>query len=228
MPRVANKNNPTSALRNAREQLYRQHIFAVAESLFAEQGFAQTRMQEIAQQAEVSLTTLYQLCPGKQELYRQVLIERDQDMLEAVSSRAQALLQQPADLSLMLEILHTQIRYLLEHPDYLRMQLNDGLLWFHNTSRPSVGEQQLWERGLALIEQLFVWGEREGLFRSGVPVEQGRLMLSMQQTRLANWVLGDMKVSHDAVVANIQEDFVRLFCVPARIGEYVKENSIQT
>ena len=42
-----------SDLRAAKDELYRRHILAVAESVFAEQGFASTKMQDIARSAEL-------------------------------------------------------------------------------------------------------------------------------------------------------------------------------
>ena len=227
MPTAVKTSNRTTrksgALREAREQLYRQHILAVAEQRFADAGFAATRMQDIAQQAEISLTTLYQQYPGKQNLYRAILVERDREMLASVVTATQQLLGQAGKLEPVLQLMATQVGFLLDHPAYLRMQLQDGLLWFHSTSRPSDDEQQLWEQGLALIEKLFEWGMREGIFRPAQPIELGRLLLSLQQTRLANWVLGDMQVGHQQVIAQVQEDFVRLFCVPAVIMDYLRD-----
>src|SRR3569623_1794934 len=47
-------------LRDAKDAMYREHIMEVAERIFADQGFANTKMQDIAAVAGISLGTLYQ------------------------------------------------------------------------------------------------------------------------------------------------------------------------
>jgi AcrR family transcriptional regulator len=201
--------------RAARESLYRAQILDAAEQIFADRGFADTRMQDIAHSAEISLATVYQLFEGKQPLYRQILIERDRQMLARVIERVGAVFGAKPDLRAVLELLGVQIRFLLEHPAYLRMQLYEGRFWYHSETRPSADEQQLWERGLEQMLQLFTWGQSQGLFVDGEHVDLARMLLTIQQTRLANWVQAGMQEPHDTVIRRIQADFVRFFCRPA-------------
>lgn len=206
---------PQSAqLREAREALYREHILEVAEAIFADQGFANTRMQDIAKAAGISLAKLYQVYPGKDELYRGILIERDAEMLEAVMSKGQALLAQPQSVEQLLWLTGINLRYLLEHPDYLRMQLQEGYAWYHSAAQASTDEKMMWERGLAMMEQVFAWGAQAGFFLPDNPTDMARMLMSLQQTRLANWVSANMQEAHDRVIQRIQADFVRNFCVP--------------
>lgn len=200
-------------LRAARDAAYREHIFQVAERAFAGQGYAGTRMQDIAAAAGISLNTLYQSYAGKDELYRDVLVERDRQMLERVLARGP---QAPRSLDELLGHLEVQLRFFLEHPDYLRMQLQEGRAWYHGSARPTAAEQQLWARGLKVLEQVFQWGARQGWLRPGNAVHDARLMLAMQQARLANWVGDGMREAHDAVVARIKADFVRQFAAEPR------------
>jgi AcrR family transcriptional regulator len=206
------------ALREARDALYREHVLEVAEGIFAEQGFASTRMQDIAKAAGISLGTLYQAYPGKAELCRAILITRDTEMLDAVIKAGQQVLLQPRSIEQLLGLMETQLSFMLEHPDYLRMQLQEGHVWYHSTAWPSQAEQQLWERGLKLMEQIFRWGMSNGLFIPGDPADQARMTLTLQQTRLANWVGAGMQEAHAAVIQRIQVDFVRNFCVPATVA----------
>jgi hypothetical protein len=61
---------------------------------------------------------------------------------------------------------------------------------------------------------LFAWGQSQGLFVDGEHVDLARMLLTIQQTRLANWVQSGMQESHDIVIRRIQGDFVRFFCRP--------------
>ncbi len=217
-PRRSATRKPPAAQRNlrrAKAALYRQHIMDAAEAMFAREGFAQTRMQAVAQAAGVSLATLYQQFKGKEELHRAILIARDAEMLSQVMERAQNLLQAPQSVEQILALIAVQLSFLLEHPNYLNMQLQDGHAWYHSAARPSAEEQHMWERGLAMMEQVFTWGTRNQLFISDAPADQARLTLALQQARLASWVSGGMLAPHAAVIAAIQADFVRCFCRPA-------------
>jgi AcrR family transcriptional regulator len=206
----------SSELRAARDALYRAHILEAAERIFAEQGFDDTRMQDVARAIGISLATLYQAYPGKAELYRAILIARDAEMLNTVMAHGQQVLQQPQTLERLLWLMETHLRFLLEHPDYLRMQLQQGRAWYHATAWPSPEEQQMWERGLLAVSQVLQWGQARGLFVPGEVTDQARLMMAMQQARLANWVSAGMQEPHAAVMARIQADFVRNFCCPGQ------------
>lgn len=214
-PRRTRGRRPQSReLKAAKDALYREHIMEAAERIFAEQGFDETKMQEIARAAGVSLSTLYQAYPGKEELYRAILIARDGEMVNTVMLRGQSLLQKPKSIESLLWLMETHLRFLLEHPDYLHMQLQQGHAWYHSTAWPSREEKEMWERGLAVLQHVFTWGQREGFLVPGDGADQARVLLTLQQTRLANWVAAGMREPHAEVVSRIQADFVRLFCQP--------------
>jgi AcrR family transcriptional regulator len=201
-------------LRDAKDALYREHIMDVAEKIFADQGFAATRMQDIAAAAGVSLGTLYQSWPGKQDLHRGLLIERDKQMLERVVVQHERSLQVPQSVEQMLWFMETHLHFLLEHPNYLRMQLQEGYAWYTRAAQPTAEEQRMWDRGMKLMESTFAWGIRQGWLSPANVVHQSRALMAMQQMRLANWVMDGMREPREAVVSRIQSDYVRLFCRP--------------
>lgn len=203
-------------LRAAKDAIYRKHIMEAAERVFAEQGYTNTKMQSVASAVGISLATLYQAFPGKEQLHKAIRVVRDNEMFGAVMQRAQ----RPPPPSQMVEWLlwmtETHIRYFLEHPDYLRMQLQLGHVWYHSTAWPSHDERELWERGLDFMQQIFRMGQAQDLLVPGDPADQGRMMMALQQTRLANWIGGGMTEPHGLVTARVQADFVRTFCRPAK------------
>ena len=66
------RNAQKSRLEQARQRMYHDLIFESAEHVFAEKGFDDAIMQEIAAEAGVSLKTLYATFPGKRELYDEI------------------------------------------------------------------------------------------------------------------------------------------------------------
>ena len=201
-------------LQDAKDALYRDHIMEVAERIFAEQGFLNTKMQDIASAAGISLGRLYLSYPGKAELHRGLLIARDQQMLGEVLAKRQESLQAPISVEQLLWFMQTHLHFLLNHPNYLRMQLQEGHAWYHQAAQPTREEQQMWDRGISVLEQVLKWGMAQGFLSPADAGHQARMVLAMQQTRLANWVMDGMREAHEAVVLRIQADFVRLFCRP--------------
>lgn len=214
-------------LKAAKDAMYREHIMDVAESLFAEDGFDNTKMQDIATAAGISLGTLYHTYSGKQTLYRQLLITRDGQMLQAAMDKGQQVLQQPQSVAQLLWLTDAHIRFLLEHDSYLRIQLQAGYAWYHTAAQPSADEQHMWEQGIGFIQAILDWGMNQGYFVPGNTADQARLMITMQQTRLANWVMDGMRESHDKVIADVQADFVRQFCRPQVAAEMLSADGGQ-
>jgi AcrR family transcriptional regulator len=205
-------------LRDAKDALYRQHIQEVAETLFARQGFAATKMQTIAARAGVSLATLYQAYANKKALHRSILIERDRQMLAVVEAHSGPGAATPQSVEQVLMFMSMHLQFLLNHADYLRLQLQEGYAWYHNAARPTCDEQLMWEQGLRQMMRVLAWGMQRKFFSPGDPADLTRLVLVHQQTRLANWVMAGMREPHASVIARIQADFVRMFCVPKQIA----------
>ncbi len=203
-------------LRAAKDAIYRKHIMEAAERVFAEQGYTNTKMQSVASAVGISLATLYQAFPGKEQLHKAIRVVRDTEMLAAVMQRAQQAPPKGKMVEWLLWLMETHMKYFLEHPDYLRMQLQLGHVWYHSTAWPSNDERELWERGMDFMTQIFSLGQTQELLVSGDPGDQGRLMMALQQTRLANWIGAGMTESHAVVTARVQADFVRNFCRPAK------------
>jgi len=55
-------------LRERKKQKTRQAIVEVASRLFAEQGYAETTLSQVAEEAEVALSTIFNYFPGKPEI----------------------------------------------------------------------------------------------------------------------------------------------------------------
>jgi AcrR family transcriptional regulator len=65
--------NPPVGLRERKKQRTRQAIVEAATELFAEHGYADTTLAEVAEAAEVSLSTIFNYFPGKPDIVFAVL-----------------------------------------------------------------------------------------------------------------------------------------------------------
>jgi AcrR family transcriptional regulator len=126
--------------RQARNDLYRQHILEAAEQVFAERGFESAKLQDISKLAGVSMGTIYAVFPGKEDLFRAILDARGQELLEVARAGADGHADPRAALDRLIE---AYIDYFVAHPSFLRMHLRLGTSWVLGPAMSSPGPRAL-------------------------------------------------------------------------------------
>lgn len=196
------------SIREARAALYRSLVLEAAEQVFAEKGFEDAKMQEIAGEAGLSLGTVYGVFPGKWELYRAVHEAR----LGEMTARAEAASAPEAPpLDRLLEGIAAYVRFLTAHPDFLRLHLRDGGAWGLGSTLAGGQTLDAWTHGQALQMELLRAGMADGTFHEDDPERLGRTLTAMQQVQLAVWVERGMSEPVDDLVARIQTELTRAF-----------------
>lgn len=215
MPLAATDNRLRADFSKAREHMYRDLLVSAGEEIFARYGYDAAHMQDIAAAAGVSLKTVYNYFPGKRELYQEIKSVRGQALLAEVEGVMTGLAARfaKAPLPTILEGMETHLRFFMTHPGYLNIHLLEGYAWFDSQAR--TGQEELWQRGRLVIEQLFKFGIEAGLFVPQPPNQLLAHLISLQQTRLATWVADGMQQPIDDVIDVAKAEFVRFFCVPA-------------
>lgn len=204
MPRGAKE-----AARQARTEVYRQHVLEAAVGVFAERGFEATKVQDIAQGAALSLGTIYSVFPGKQEIYEAILAEHGQALL--------ALVQEVHDRKLLPardaldELIGIYIDYFVGHPDFLRMHLRSGASWALGPVLGTEQQRAYWQRIHALQADIFRRGVRERAFVDEDPDFLAKLFSVMDQVLLADWVARGMKGGRDVLAARLRAQAKRSF-----------------
>ena len=206
----------SEAARRARGELYRRLVIEAGEIVFAERGFDAAKMQDVAQEAGVSLGTLYRCFAGKAELYRAIHTLRGEELW----ARCQAALA-PAGppLENLLAVVGAYVQYLAEQPPYLRMHLAEGNAWGFGQRFAGRVQAEAWERGHALEVELFREGIRQGVFVDRDPSLLVRMMAAAQQVQLAHWVENGMPGGPEQIARDAREHVVRAFCRERDPGE---------
>ena len=203
MPRGAKE-----AARQARTEVYRQHVLEAAVRVFAERGFEATKVQDIAQEADLSLGTIYSVFPGKQELYEAILAEHGQALLALV----QAVHERKAPARDTLDaLIDVYIDYFVGHPDFLRMHLRSGASWALGPVLGTEQQRAYWQRIHALQADIFRRGVRERAFVEEDPDYLAKLFSVMDQVLLADWVGRGTKDGRQKLVARLREQARRSF-----------------
>lgn len=83
---VGSKLKPTATRREREREARRQLILDAAKYIFAERGFLNATMEEIAERCELAVGTLYRYFQSKEELYVSLLFEAMEMYREAIES----------------------------------------------------------------------------------------------------------------------------------------------
>ena len=112
--------------RNAKRAVYRDLVLDAAGTAFARHGVPQTKMEQLAEEAGISLGTLYSVYKGKAEIVDAIHEAR---LREIHSASVEAETAETNPLDALLAGSRAYITYFIENPDYLRMYLDEGTNW---------------------------------------------------------------------------------------------------
>ena len=205
---------PKDGAKRAKTEMYRRLILESAEKVFAQNGFDEAKIQDIAQGAGIALGTLYTVFPGKTEIYDAIQELRGREILESIFRSIQGY----SDfLDAAMRGIDAYVRSLADRPDYLRMHLREGLSWAEREVLKSDEQVATWERGMSLAVSLLKAGiERGVLFADNSPELQLKMMIASHQVQLSDWLArGGDRAEIDELITRMQSHFRRAFvCEP--------------
>ena len=114
---------------------------------------------------------------------------------------------------MLLEGIATFIRWLADHPTYLRMHLAEGYSWAAPSQYRTELQVEAWERGISMMAALFEAGIADGTMRPGAPRLLARLASATQQVFLSAWFEAGMTEPLDALIARVQDHVAHSFFV---------------
>ena len=153
--------------RERRRELGRDQILDVAEGVFARKGFHDASLREIAELAEYSVGAVYGFFSGKDELYREIFLRRAPGFM---SGMEEVLSSPEPPHRQLLELAGWQVEFFRRHPEYGRLVLRSGSIASALTGAPSdAGILANFRRAQEMQADLFLRGQREGLFKPGDP-----------------------------------------------------------
>jgi len=195
--------------RKAKEELYRQLILDAALTLFADRGYDETKIGEIAEESGVSLQTLYSVFPGKAAIYREIQEHGDEELHRRAIEQSHAITE---PLPAMLAGLRATTLFFLEQPDFLKLRLHGGFTWGAEASAAgSRGRTEAWRAALELLRGACQRCIEVKVFVDRDPDLIARMVVSMQQVELAHWLEGGMKDDPEQVATDLEEQVERAF-----------------
>lgn len=198
---------PNNRIREAKREMYRQVITQAAEAVFAQKGFADTRMGDVALEAGISLKTLYATFPGKVDLFDAIRNQR----IDEVMTLSAAVSEGPP-LEVMMNRVRVSAEYLLANPDFLRIHLREGNAWAVQPGDVPGPTPDHWHANVSEQAKTIQRGIDEGVFENGDPELLVKLVSAVYQVHLAHWLMREENASPDVLVERIQVYVKRLLC----------------
>jgi AcrR family transcriptional regulator len=220
--RDASANSPAAAesprqrLVEARRALYREAIVEAAERVFAEHGYDAARVQAIAKAAGLSLATFYGVFPGKWEVFRALQHDRLTVLMQRVGARV---MQADNAFDRLRFGLEGYLRFHMEHPAFLRVQLREQIPWGTLDELHTPEQTRAWVAGLEMLTVAFREAMSAGLFADDDPEACARMATAMSQVRLVLWIDRGMRETADEVVRAAMLQLVRTFAHPVALAE---------
>lgn len=198
-----------STLQKARREAYQKVILDAAERVFADHGCDAAKVQTIADEAGVSVGTIYSVFGSKSELFSTVLTRRLPDLLELSSEAA---VKAGTPFESLIEGLNAYIVYLLHHPDYLQIHLREHA-WGLGPTRASPEQLTAWKQGLALETAVLQTAIDGGIVIKDDPERLARCITAVHQVQLWDWVEKGMEEPPDKVALRIRKLIIQMFCI---------------
>lgn len=207
--------SPKDSKKRAKAEMYRRLILESAEKVFADHGYDDAKIQDIAQGAGIALGTLYTVFPGKTEIYEAIQELRGREILESIFRHIQGYTD---FLDAAMRGIEAYVRSLTERPHYLRMHLREGLSWAEREVLKSGEQVATWERGMSLAVSVLRAGIEHGLLHDDNPPElQLKMMVAAHQVMLNDWLArGGERDEIPALIERMQNHFRRAFVCEVR------------
>ncbi|MEM7434374.1 MAG: TetR/AcrR family transcriptional regulator [Myxococcota bacterium] len=211
MSTAENAEKPRKSLKDKKRGLYRDAVLDAAERVFGQVGYEATKVQRIAADAGISLTTLYSVFDSKWEIYRAVNRRR----LTEVMALAQGILSEDAEsIEMLIAGMRMQLAFFMKRRDFLRMQLKEVTAWSTIELLRSPEQVEALGAGMELFSGMFRRCIDDGYLIDDDPELMSRIAIASQQVRLAMWVdrgaQDDPDEVADAAIRHVLRSYCRL------------------
>jgi AcrR family transcriptional regulator len=194
-------------VREAKRALYRDLVLEAAERVFAAEGYYAAKIEEIARESGLSLGTVYSVFSGKAAVFRAVHERHARELLRLGPDPAPGA---GDPLEALLAGVRRYIGYFVAHPDFLRMNLQEGATWgVREAGARSRERTEAWSRGVEMMSRGIERCIEAGSVHPGEPRLLARMLIAMQQVQLAHWVETGTAEPAEAVVERIAGDVRR-------------------
>ncbi len=206
-------------LKDKKRELYREAVLDAAERVFGDVGYEATKVQRVAAEAGVSLTTLYSVFESKWEIYRAVNRRR----LSEVMALAQGITEEDApSIDMLIAGTRMQLAFFMKRRDFLRMQLKEVTAWSTIELLRSPEQVEALGAGLQLFANILRRCIEDGYLIDDDPELMSRIVIASQQVRLAMWMDRGAEEDPERVADAAIRHMLRSYCKPERLASVLE------
>ncbi len=174
--------------RKEREKAQRERlILKVAERVFAQKGFQGATIQEIAEESELAVGTIYDFFSSKETLYSRIITSRLTEMREEVRGKTQGIEDVKNRLRAMLCL---QSAFIEKNKDFFIIFPRDHSRYPGSLTK-DLGEEvsSRYRQYLETLQALFKEGIQAGIFRAHDPEDLAEAWGSLCNTFFYKWLM---------------------------------------
>jgi AcrR family transcriptional regulator len=190
-------------------------VLDAAERVFGEEGYEATKVQRIASEAGVSLTTLYSVLESKWEIYRAVHRRRLNEVMRLTGG---VLGRELSSLDTLIAGTRMQLDFFMTRRDFTKMQLKEVTAWSTIELLRSPEQVEALGAGLKLFGELLRQCIEDGFLVDDDPELMARMIIASQQVRLAMWMDRGCKEDPRRVSDAALRHLLRSYCKADRLA----------
>ncbi len=187
-----NKVRSITLRRKERERLQReQQILKAAEKVFAKKGFQKATIQEIAEESELAVGTIYNFFSSKESLYSKIIMTRLTEMRQEVLNKTQEIADVKKRLKTMLLV---QSGFIEKNKDFFIIFLRDRNRFPWSLAK-DLGEEvaKRYQHHLETLQAIFKEGIQKGTFRNHDPEDLAEAWGGLCNTFFFKWLMEKQK-----------------------------------
>ena len=166
---------PRARRRASSRHAGREDILDAAEEVFAEYGYHEAALREIATRAQYSVGALYRFFSGKDELYQECFHRRGREFLAGMES----VLSDKSEnaLTALVRLGDFQVEFFRTHPNFAHLVSGASAIASATVGEPK-GDREIQENfqvALKMQADLIKRGQQRGEIRDGSPVVLARM-----------------------------------------------------
>jgi AcrR family transcriptional regulator len=194
--------------RKEREYLaHRKEILQSAEKVFAEKGFFQTTMNEIADVAEFGTGTLYKYFKSKEELYFTLIDEQVEELHRLVQSE---LSQKTSAMERIKKVLGLQFEFIEKNRNFFRIYISERSRFEWNVKDDfGKGIHNKMVAYIKILVQVIREGVKGGEFKPIDPMDSAHALVGIVNSFVFEWLISPEPYPLISKMDTVLEIFLR-------------------
>lgn len=194
----------TKARREREKQARREEILNAAQRLFAREGFHATRLDDIAEEAELSKGTIYLYFNNKEDLFLSLVQQRLSQLMDRLRRSVEAV--KPA-LEKISRLVHAYLSFFEENGDFFRIIHSESTrfsLNIRDEQRRAILDR--YREYVDFVTAVIAKGKRAGVFKGINSQAIALSLIGLLHSFTFNWILygdGDRLVSKGPLIIHL-------------------------